>query len=131
MMCKINTRELVIADNKVSSSRNGWTEYDVDVEQFFDVFAMGVYKGRLRLLLDLSDNSRPFWYDVSDFIITSSDISDEWKSASFDEGDWTLLLGYDALITSDSHFNGLLEREDRDMLIFCKIKESYKALRSA
>jgi hypothetical protein len=114
----------------VTSPRHGWTEYGVPQDETFEVFAFGVYSGKLMLLLDLSDDSRPVWFDASDFVITSSNVHQDWKATYSEGDDWSLVMGYAELIGSDDHFNGLLERVEVDMQIFCRIKERYRACRS-
>ena len=126
MICQLDTESLEIRGNKVTSSRHNWTEYDVQIDSLLTVFGMGVFQGRLRFLIDLSDNSRPLWFDATDFKIVTSDIPRNWESASFADGDWSFIFGYENLVKSDEHFNGLLEREEHDLEIFQNLKEIYK-----
>jgi hypothetical protein len=125
VICALDTGNLEIAGNRVRSPRNGWTQYEVNTSNLFFVYGIGVFQKRLSFLFDLSENGRPSWFDASDFKILTSEIPPDWLSASF-EDDWSFVVGYQELVRSEAHFNGLLERDEQDLAFFQKIKIVYQ-----
>jgi len=39
-----------------------------------------------------------------------------------DEADWSLIIGYNKLVRSEDHFNGILERNEMDLKKFAEFE---------
>lgn len=100
------------------------TKYDLEIEQIYTVY--GIYisnKGPvLYLIQDIYDNW-PDWYPADLFITTDHLLPLEWYYNFFGYDNCvSAIWGYKELALNLEHYNGLIEREDKDMEIFFKRK---------
>jgi len=84
------------------------------------VFAFSVYRGSPMLLLAEDRTSLPNWYPVDLFSISDARVPQGWLSASYTASGEALqfLMGYERIVSDESHYDGLLERIPADLEAF-------------
>ena len=93
--------------------------FHVKVTSDYPVFGVGVYRGVVLFLL-LDNVGLPSWYPADLFTIRDARVPDHWLSAVYPRNEIGLafLIGYEALIADDAHYDALLEREPDALAIF-------------
>lgn len=86
--------------------------FTVSVGKEYQVFAMALWRGVVLMLL-ADDSHFPNWFPIDLFSMSDSRLPENWSflSAESNESGLQALWGYERLITDDSHYDGLLERE--------------------
>lgn len=98
------------------------TKYDLTVGKTYFMFAQCLWKGCLLYLLDPTERCRPSWYPASLFQVADTTIPSSWKFTYFKEYELegiSAIWGYAELIQNEEHFDGLSERNAKDLEIFC------------
>jgi hypothetical protein len=102
---------------------NGITEYyGLVLEAAYEVYGLGNYNNSINILLDITEDCRPSWYSLSQFRIVDNAVPTDWKSAFRPSEKWTTIMGYPELISSPTHFDGILERNEKELAIFYRMK---------
>jgi hypothetical protein len=93
--------------------------FHVQVGTAYSVFAIAVYRGATLLLLS-DDDGLPNWYPVDLFSIKDNKIPADWLIAVYSGNDEGLqfLMGYERLVSEDSHYEALLERDPAALSFF-------------
>lgn len=88
------------------------TVFHVAIEKEYKVFAVAVYRGVVLLLLS-DEDELPNWYPVDLFSMSHGRIPEEWFSAMYPGNDDGLqfLMGYPRIVSDESHYDALLERD--------------------
>jgi hypothetical protein len=86
------------------------------------VFAIAIYSGATLFLL-ADDDNLPNWYPADLFSISAMRIPPDWFATAYagNESGLQLLLGYERLISDESHYDALLERDPEAIRYFWQI----------
>jgi hypothetical protein len=126
VLCNSNMGS-VLSANYLAIGNTPQSIFHVQVGREYSVFAIAVYRGAALLLL-ADENNLPNWYPLDLFSISEASIPSNWFSAIYqgNENGVQLLLGYEDLISDESHYNALLERDPRALEIFrAKVKSNH------
>ena len=130
--CKLNEAMFRKVGHRVEHVRETWRDDSLRLGVEFEIYGLGIYQGNPMILIDPEDNCRPNWYSLSDVTLTEATVPHEWEvSTGFDPRSWTLLLGYSLLVRSDAHFDGILERDDDELVAFYRMKKARQSQGSA
>ncbi|MGE6896721.1 phosphoribosylaminoimidazole synthetase [Priestia flexa] len=113
------------------SVREGYdqkTKYEeLEINKEYYVYGTIMYEEGLRYLLyvGLDFPAIPFWYPAELFEITDHKVPMNWlyKYNGVIDGAVSAVWGYEELVMSDQHFDGLSEQEDSDIELFLKRKK--------
>jgi hypothetical protein len=86
--------------------------FHIAIKEHYQVFAIACYKGAVLLLLS-DDANLPNWYPIDLFSVEDGQLPSDWHCATYRNNDDGLqfLIGYQRLISDESHYDALLERE--------------------
>jgi hypothetical protein len=95
------------------------TIYHVAVGKMYEVFAMGLWKSNIELLL-LDDTNLPFWYPVQLFKVADPKLPSDWICAvnMRNEGGMLAIWGCERIVSDDAHNDALMEREPEALQVF-------------
>ena len=93
--------------------------FHVAIGREYTVFAIAVYRGATMLLLS-DENDLPNWYPIDLFSVSDARVPQDWYSATYPGSGDALqcLLGYQRIVSDESHYDGLLERSPTDLDVF-------------
>ena len=122
MICKINPARFEVGQGHLVSVSEKWIDRELSIHEEYAIYAIGVYNGVTKILIDPSNNGRPVWYSLNHFVISDSVLTNGWEMFYNDEADWSLIIGYNKLVRSEDHFNGILERNEMDLKKFAEFE---------
>jgi hypothetical protein len=95
------------------------SEFHVQIGREYKVFAVAIYIGATLLLL-ADDDHLPNWYPLDLFSISQAQIPSDWFATAYrgNEGGLQFLLGYERLVSDESHYDALLERDPEALKLF-------------
>jgi hypothetical protein len=99
------------------------SQFDIAVSHHYSVYGMCLFKGVLHYLIDSQLNGRPNWYPAVLFNVVDGTVPKSWRfsfSPENEENAVSAVWGYEELVTSGSHFDGLAERDMEALRIFVK-----------
>lgn len=117
MKVKCNTLSFTSLGKALVSVKEGWEDFELCADVKYNVYGVGLYSGSLKILIDPANNLWPSWYSADHFVVVDNEISQFWK-ISLDDGDWNMIIGYPELVSSVKHFDGLLERDTKELEVF-------------
>lgn len=106
--------------NKLNNSY--YADY-IEVDKEYVIYGIIIYEDKVHYLI--SDSCRtPFWYPAELFVVINNLLPFEWYY-NFYGDDFYLkaIFGYKELIFDDAHSYNILEREQKDLEIFCTRKK--------
>jgi hypothetical protein len=115
----------LFSPRKVREGYNQKTTYNgIEVNRDYNVYGILFYEDGLRYLL-FDDYETPYWYPAELFEVIENKIPETWyyKFYGYDEEGISAIWGYDELVHSEKHFDGLSEQEPEEIELFLKIKE--------
>lgn len=89
----------------------------------YQVYGMIIFAEELHYLI-YDDFEMPSWYFADLFQIEETDIPSNWhhRFLGLDEDGLSAIWGYDELVNSPKHYNGLAEKETDDIVLFLRRK---------
>jgi hypothetical protein len=93
----------------------------------YQVYGIGTCTGVTQIFIDPDDNCYPSWFPLNDFDIIDPRVPGDWEITAGIWTVWTMVMGYPLLTRSAEHFDGLLEREEKELEIFSAIKRCHAA----
>ncbi|GAC40793.1 hypothetical protein [Paenibacillus popilliae] len=100
------------------------TEYSIKIDEMYIVCGQHLYRGVLSYLILGTYENLPSWYPAELFEVTDPLLPLEWYYQCYgDENGISAVWGYKELVTIDSHYDDLIEREDEAIRIFLKRKK--------
>lgn len=125
MICTLKSDNFSNISGGLVHNNQGWIDGDLMLNVEYNVFAIGIHEGSIKILVDPADNCRPVWYSISDFDIIDNNFPFKPSiSVDTNSSDWTIIIGYSSLVNSEEHFNGILERNEQEIAHFRKFKQS-------
>jgi hypothetical protein len=118
-----------IASNGIKLSKQchdiGFTSdsnFDIKLDSEYIIYGVCIWRQVILYLLE-DDTSYPNWYPSELFLLTLNQVPTNWKFATYQGDEYSVkaVLGYPALI-SESHYTGLIEREEKALKIFKEMK---------
>jgi hypothetical protein len=115
--CNANTGKALTTKYLVGNTPE--SIFHVTIGREYAVFSVAVYRGATMLLLS-DDSNLPNWYPVDLFSISDARVPQDWLSAAYaGTGDHLqFLIGYERIVSDESHYDGLLERIPVDLEAF-------------
>ncbi len=115
--CNANTGKALTTKYLVGNTPE--SVFHVTVGREYAVFSVAVYRGATMFLLS-DDDGLPNWYPVDLFSISDARMPHDWFSAAYlGTGDHLqFLIGYERIVSDESHYDGLLERTRVDLEAF-------------
>lgn len=115
--CNANTGKALTTKHLIGNTPD--SIFHVSIGREYSVFAIAVYGGATLLLLS-DDDDLPNWYAVDLFSISDARVPQDWHCAAYPGSGDSLqfLLGYERLVSDESHYDGLLERSPADIAAF-------------
>lgn len=125
MICKPKADLFHVRNGHITHRNEGWIDDGLKINNEHFVYGIGVYKGTVKILIDPSDDCRPVWYSISDFDVLDNHFGHDVYTVIDDTSDdWTMIIGYNLLVESEDHFNGILERYELPLKEFADVKRS-------
>ena len=119
MKCVVDRNTFEVAGGRMRHKARGWVTDELQLSVEYEVYGWGIYQGEPSCLIDPAGNFRPVWFSSDSFKIIDGSIPSGWCLRHSPESSfWTFLLGYALLIQSKEHFDGLLEREPKDIGLY-------------
>lgn len=93
------------------------------IDREYLVYGIIYYQEGLRYLI-YDDLDLATWYPTELFEVTENKVPETWyyQFEGYQEEGITAIWGYDELVHSEKHFDGLSEQENEDILLFLKRK---------
>lgn len=128
--CKSNSgRDL--SKKFLSSGYTPKTEFNLHVNNNYNVYGLCVYDDMLYYLIVPTVSSPPSWYPVELFDVYDSSLPMEWYFNYYPNGNRagvSAIWGYKELVEDEDHYIALIERNRKAMNIFLKRKEELDTL---
>lgn len=105
--------------------RNSKTEYHLQIGKLYVVYGISLWRGRLSYLVSDAPHDSPNWYPIELFKIVDHSLPSNWHFNFYGYGEkhfLNALWGYEELLNLD-HYDNILEREGKDLLLFFKRKQ--------
>lgn len=102
------------------------TEFQLDIGTEYIVYGISLWRGALYYLTMDKYMTLPTWHPADLFIVTDNLTPVEWyfKYFGFNETfNLNALWGYKELVLDETHYTGLIERENEAIKVFLKRKE--------
>ena len=96
------------------------THFELVIGVVYSCYAISIYDGHISFLVEESDN-HPFWCPQSLFEVIDSKLPESWNVFIVKDSRLQMIVGYAAMGEPD-HYDGLQEREPKDMAIFRRMK---------
>lgn len=96
------------------------TVYHLTIDKEYQVYGISIYKSELNYLV-MDETRKPNWYSVGCFELTNNQIPPDWFFKHFLDNEEFLLnaiWGYQELVESQSHYEGILERDYDELVKF-------------
>jgi hypothetical protein len=106
----------------MENTNEGWLDPGLSFDRDYDIYGIGLYNDVLKILIDPEENCRPNWYSLSEFDITEPTTCSGWKMCVEGDAEWSMIMGYDRLVSSAAHFDGILERDSKELELFNREK---------
>ncbi len=122
VICSANTGKALTTKNLIGNTAE--SVFHVAIGKEYSVFAAAVYRGATLLLL-CDENGLPNWYPVDLFSISDARVPQNWYSATYPRNEHGLqfLLGYEQIVTDESHYDALLERSPEAIETFRRMTQ--------
>jgi hypothetical protein len=127
VLCTSN-RGLALSAKYLALGNTPRSEFHVQIGQEYVVFAVAIYSGVTMLLLE-DDDHLPNWYPLDLFTISQARIPSDWFSIAYPgtENGLQFLVGYERLVSDESHYDALLEREPEALGFFLHTVAGYQS----
>lgn len=118
----ISNEGFMLSRNSVKEGYDRKTTYRaLAIKKNYDIYGMILYDGGMRYLI-YDDYENPMWYPAELFEIEDSKLPNFWhyKYYGYDGYNVAAIWGYDELVNSEEHYDGIVEREKEDIELFMK-----------
>ena len=106
------------------------SEFELVVGQTYSVYGMCLSRGVLEYLIDPQADAKPNWYPAVLFEVKDAGIPQSWRfsfNARNEEYGVPAIWGYEELVSSENHFDGLGERDVEALRIFFRRRVEMEA----
>lgn len=98
------------------------TQFHFSFGKVYDVFGMGLYNGGWSVLI-IDGTGLPNWVPLQFFEAHDAHLSGSWifsaaPQPAVSSPGWHALFGYELLVESSDHFDGILSRDEKHLLRF-------------
>src|SRR4051812_30925466 len=100
---------------RITHLKEGWRDDSIVFGMEHIVYACGIFASEPKVLIDPQNLCRPNWYSLFDMEVTDSSLPTGWELSCTGEAQLSLLIGYSLLLHSESHFDGILERNKLEL----------------
>ena len=98
-------------------------EYPIKIGDEYVVYGQMIYNEVLYYLIKETYEDLPSWYPAELFEVTNNLIYMEWYFRFDSESELSAIWGYWELVFSLEHYDGLIDREKKDIKIFLDRKK--------
>lgn len=120
VLCRANTGD-ALSPKTLSIQYNVRTQFSIDVGRVCTVYGMLVWRGILQYLLIGFEGGNPSWYPAELFSVVDNTLSIGWHFSYPGNADGIMALwGYNELVTSNKHYEGLIDLEPHAIDTFVK-----------
>ncbi len=102
------------------------TDFQIDIGNIYIVYGIAIWKGVIQYLTFDKHETLPFWHPSELFIVVDNALPNEWYFQYYgdkNEHNLMALWGYKELVSDQSHYEELIEREDKAIKVFLQRKE--------
>lgn len=112
--------------DKITLQKSGdlkTVEYPIKIGDEYVVYGQMIYDEVLYYLIKGTYEDLPSWYPAELFEVTNNLIYMEWYFRFDSKSELSAIWGYWELVFSLEHYNGLIDREKKDIKIFLDRKK--------
>lgn len=109
------------------------SEFDILIDRSYVVYGMCLRRHVLAYLIDPEGTGRPNWYPVNLFEIEDNRTPSLWRFSFTPENQShgvPAIWGYEELVNSTEHFDGLVERDALAISVFARRREEIDSTES-
>ncbi|MBC8624049.1 phosphoribosylaminoimidazole synthetase [Bacillus paralicheniformis] len=120
--CKMNTG-LELSEKTYEIGYSPETIFDLKKEEQYSVYGICEWNSSLHFLIKGEEDNFPSWYPSELFEVTEKQLPLEWYFNLDRHNDISAVWGYKELVMDESHFDGLMERENDALKVFLERKK--------
>ena len=122
MRCVFNTGE-GLSEESIAIGDSVDSKYPIKLGEIYNVYGQNLYKGTLGYLILGTYENLPSWYPAELFEVVDSLCPLEWYFQYEARPVLNAIWGYKELVLEPSHYDDLIDREDKAVRIFLKRKK--------
>ncbi|BBW98643.1 phosphoribosylaminoimidazole synthetase [Geobacillus icigianus] len=112
-----------ISEKALSIGYSTETVFELEIGRVYTVYGVCLWRDSLHYLIKGEEHNYPSWYPSELFDVSDRLLPVEWYYDYFRACDITAIWGYKELVEDDSHFDGLMERDNKALEVFLKRKQ--------
>jgi hypothetical protein len=120
--CIANTGNRLLQTTLNYSGDSFETKYPIKIGEIHIVYGQCISKGILKYLIVGTYENLPSWYPAELFEVCNSILPLEWYFQYDANCVISAIWGYKELVLDESHYDGLIDREDIAIRVFLKRK---------
>lgn len=97
-------------------------DFELKLHDVYTVYGMSLWDGSLHYLIQVSDYN-PSWFPAELFTVEETKIPENWYFSFPLSNDVNAIWGYKELVDGSDHYDDLIERVDKALVLFNKRKK--------
>jgi len=111
-----------LTPNRFESGYTKSTEFDLTISKEYSVYGIFLSGCSLSYLV-IGEGMNPHWYPAELFTVTKTNLPANWHFQTYEREEGfqiNAIWGYDELVNSDEHFDGLSNLDRNSVAVFMK-----------